>query len=227
MIVIVLIALFLIMLTSKNMITMTAIAGILGWGLTKKLNLKRWIIMIILGIGLATVLFYSPLKNRWHQELGSNINEVLTSESFDLHYPWTGTTLRVFQTRVCYELIDEQKAFLNGFGINASQKKIAEKQEQYQLYCGFNTYDFHNQYVQAFAELGIFGLLLLLLLLFVILKDYLKHKEIISFFFFIIMASIFITESYLWRQRGMIFFLVIYCLLIKIQPKINQLKSKA
>jgi len=217
---------FLVMLSSKNIITVTVLAGLLGWGFTKRLNLKRGLIMGVLGLGFASLLFYSPIKQRWNQEFGSDIQEVLTCEGFHIFYPWTGTTLRVFQARVFYELMEENKVYLTGFGINAVQGKIAEKQEYYQLYCGYNTYDFHNQYIQTFSELGILGIILLILLLFVIIRDYWKHRELMNLFFFIIMASVFITESYIWRQRGMIFFLVIYCLLIQVRPYLDQNNHK-
>ncbi len=218
---------FLVMLSSKNIITVTVLAALLGWGLTKRLNLKRGLIMGVLGLGLASLLFYSPIKQRWNQEFGSDIEEVLTCEGFHIFYPWTGTTLRIFQARVFYELMEENNVYLTGFGINAVQEKIAEKQEYYQLYCGYNTYDFHNQYIQTFSELGILGIILLIFLLFVIIRDYWKQRELMNLFFFIIMASVFITESYIWRQRGMIFFLVIYCLLIQVRPYLDQNNDKA
>jgi O-antigen ligase len=224
---IVLMAAFLVMLSSKNIIAVTTFAFLLGWVLTKKMNLRSGLILGLIGIGIASLLFYSPIKQRWHQEFGSDIQEVLTCEGFHIFYPWTGTTLRVFQARVFYELMGENEVFLTGFGINAVQDKIAEKQEHYQLYCGYNTYDFHNQYLQTFSELGLFGFLLLIFLLYVIIRDYWRHRELMGLFFFIVMASVFITESYIWRQRGMIFFLVIYCLLIKILPSLNQQKNEA
>ena len=224
---IVLMATFLVMLSSKNIIAVTTFAFLLGWVLTKKMNLRSGLVLGLIGIGIASLLFYSPIKQRWNQEFGSDIQEVLTCEGFHIFYPWTGTTLRVFQARVFYELMGENEVFLTGFGINAVQDKIAEKQEHYQLYCGYNTYDFHNQYLQTFSELGLFGFLLLILLLYVIIRDYWRHRELMGLFFFIVMASVFITESYIWRQRGMIFFLVIYCLLIKILPSLNQQKNEA
>jgi O-antigen ligase len=223
---IVLLAGFLVMLSSKNIIAVSIIALMLGWGLIKKLNLKTGLILGVAGLVIASLLFYSPIKQRWQQEFGSDLQEVFTCEGFHIFYPWTGTTLRLFQARVFYELMDENDVFFSGFGINAVQGKIAEKQEHYQLYCGYNTYDFHNQYIQTFSELGVVGFILLTFLLIILIRDYWKHKELMNLFFFIIMASVFVTESYLWRQRGMIFFLVIYCLLIKARPYLDLNKHK-
>jgi O-antigen ligase len=60
--------------------------------------------------------------------------------------------------------------------------------------------------------LGIFGLLLLLVILFVNLNNALKTKDFIHISFAVLMISLFLTESFLWRQRGVMFFTVMYCL---------------
>ncbi len=212
---------FLILLSSKNLIFITIISIIIGLLVSKKINLKRLAFIIILILGIFTILFYSPLKKRMDKEFTSNIKEVITCEKFNRVYPWTGSTIRLFQARIFYELFKENDIFFTGFGINASQEKIIQKQNQYNLYWGYNNYNFHNQYIQAFAELGFFGLILILLFLSVIFKGYLSSRELMSLFFFLVMMSVFMTESYLWRQRGLLHFLIIFSMLIKIhQPSI-------
>jgi len=210
---------FLLLLSSKNVFITTLFAGGLGLFLSKKLTLKRVLILGFFTVGLFSVMMLSPLKDRINQELASNVEEVFSKDKFNKVYPWTGTTIRLFQARIGYELLSENNLFLTGFGINASKEKIKEKHTLYNLYLGYNNYNFHNQYIQAFVELGVFGFLFILLLLVAIFKGYLKEKELIFLFFFILMASIFITESYIWRQRGMIFFFIIYGLLLKINEE--------
>lgn len=126
--------------------------------------------------------------------------------------------------------------FLSGFGLNASYPKIEEKAKQYNLYLGkdgtdgYQTKNFHNQYVQNFAELGIFGFIILLLILIVNIKKAYNSKDFVHFAFAILMISLFLTESFLWRQRGVVFFTVMYCLLIRelqrIIPKQNKIYEK-
>ncbi len=208
--------LFLILLASKNIIAVTFLAVIIGFFFTKKINRKRLLLIAFVGFGIAAVLFYSPVKERVEEELTSNVKEVLTCDKFNRVYPWTGTTIRLFQARVFYELFEENNKFLSGFGINASQEKIVEKQNTYNLYWGYNNYNFHNQYIQAFAELGFFGFIGILALLIVIFGKYISSKELIALFFVLIMGSVFLTESYVWRQRGMLHFLVLYGLLFRV-----------
>jgi len=210
---------FLVLLSSKNVFITTLFAGGLGLFLSKKITLKRVLFLGVLTVGLFSVIMLSPLKDRINQELTSNVEEVFTQDKFNRVYPWTGTTIRLFQARIGYELLNENNLFLTGFGVNASKNKIEEKRTFYNLYWGYNDYNFHNQYIQAFVELGVFGFLFILLFLVIIFKGYLKEKELIYLFFFILMISVFITESYIWRQRGMIFFFIVYGLLLKINEQ--------
>ncbi len=105
-----------------------------------------------------------------------------------------------------------------GFGLNASYPKIEEKAKHYNLFLGkegmegYQTKNFHNQYIQIFAELGVLGFILLLLMLTINVKIAYKSKDFVHFAFAILMISLFLTESFLWRQRGMVYFTMMYCL---------------
>ncbi len=124
-----------------------------------------------------------------------------------------GTALRVYQIRVFIELLQEENIFLTGFGLNASWTKIKEKRIEHNLYPGYEKFNFHNQYVQNFAELGVFGFILLIIMVLLTLKTAIKNKDFIHFSFAVLMISLFLTESFLWRQRGVVFFTMLYCIL--------------
>lgn len=209
---------FLILLSSKNLIITTLLTGIVGFFVVKKFR-RRYLLFLSGGLLLLAGIFYaSPLRQRMSVELTSNINEVLYCEDFTRIYPWTGSSIRLFQSRVFLELMQEDQVWMLGYGINASQEKIREKHLKYNLYRDFHNYNFHNQYLQAFAELGVFGFLFIVLFLAMILNGYRQSKDLMLLFFFVIMLAVFFTESYLWRHRGLLHFLVLYCLLFKTQP---------
>ena len=211
-----LLSLFLVMLASKNVIPTTVICLIIGFFVRKKISRRNGIIVVG---GLAIIiagLFFSPLKQRIQNELSSNLDEVLYNERFESKYPWTGTTIRVFQARVFGDLYKENDIFWLGLGMNASQAKIVEKHKEYNLYFGYNEYNFHNQYLQSFSELGIFGLILTVALLIVIFRHYWRHGDLLALFFGLLMTAVFITESLIWRHRGMLFFLIIFGLLLQL-----------
>lgn len=211
-------SLFLVMLSSKNVLLITTFCVVIGIFISNTKSIKKWWGLTVVLLGIGVVLFYGPLKKRWDAEIGSDITAALTAQKYSDVYPWTGTSFRLFQARISYEMLKEEGAWLTGFGINAVQDKIAEKQNEYLLYCGYNTYNFHNQYVQSFAELGIFGFLLVLGLLWVLFQLYLKNKEPFALFVFLVMAFVFLTETYIWRQRGMFHFLLLYGLLVSLLP---------
>ena len=205
---------FLVLLSSKNVIFSTIICIMLGF-LVQRISLKKIAVLGTLVLIISAVVLLTPLKNRVQQEFSSNIEEVLTAEKFNRVYPWTGTTLRVYQGRIFYELIDKDEVFLTGYGINAVKEKRIEKNKEYNLYWGYDDYNFHNQFIQTFAEIGVIGFLLIVFMLGALFKGYVSQKELLFLFVAILIAMIFLTETYIWRQRGMIHFLILYGILFK------------
>lgn len=216
--IIVVLGLFLWLLSSKNIILITSAALFFGVLLRGKYSSKQFMVLITAVAVVGALVLYSPVKRRWNNERHSDFKEALTAQSFGILYPWTGTSLRVFQGRMFYELLQENDTWLTGFGVNAAQDKLAEQQNRYNVYCGYNEYNFHNQYLQTFAELGIFGFLIVCGMLLLLFQNYRKQKELMALFLGLVLFSIFLTETYIWRQRGMIHFLVLFLLLFKIIP---------
>ena len=108
--------------------------------------------------------------------------------------------------------------------MNATQSKINDKCIQYNLYEGYgNTYNFHNQYNQTLAEIGIIGLLLLVSILIFGFKTAITNKDIFSIYVLIIFSTLLLTESLFNRQRGIFIFLIVYSLIIGFK---NQYSKK-
>jgi O-antigen ligase len=141
-----------------------------------------------------------------------SIGEAWESEQFNYNDYFPGTAFRVFQVRIFMELLQEEPAMLKGYGLNAAQGKIQAKAYRYNVYPEYRTYNFHNQYIQYFAELGILGLILLVIMLGITFKNAYQHKDFIHIAFAILMITLFLTESFLSRQRGIVFFIMFYCL---------------
>jgi len=152
-----------------------------------------------------------------------SIKEAWSNEKFSPNDFFPGTAFRVYQARLFFELFQEGKVFWTGFGLNASFKKLQEKANSYNVFQGneiqegYQNKNFHNQYIQNFAELGFFGFLILLLLVGIVFKNALQQKDFIQIAFAVLMISLFLTESFLWRQRGVVFFTAFYCLFTATQ----------
>ena len=255
-IVLMILLLLVFLLSSKNItvvfIGLMIVYHLFYSKLSKQLRLKN---LIIVGVLLISFAFIGKIKDRFKQEYetimtDSTVNDVIskngatvynvsikqswTNEKFQPNDFFPGTAFRVYQFRVFLELMHENNIFWQGFGLNASYNKIEEKGIFYNVYLGDGTKNlegyqkknFHNQYVQNFAELGIFGFLILIIMLFVNLKNGINNKNFIHISFAVLMISLFLTESFLWRQRGVMFFTIMYCLFnVRIPKYLNADKT--
>ncbi len=239
-IVISLLFLFIILLSSKNIILIFLLLNLIYFFFYSKVaNKMRIRNLILLVTIIGTILFFGKIKQRFSEEFKTNTNRSITHNvvektSDNVHYvsikeAWTGkkftpndffpgTAFRVYQISVFLEFLKEEPIFWNGFGLNASYPKLEEKGKAYNVFLGneksegYQKKNFHNQYIQIFAELGIFGLIILILMLIVSLKKGFENKDFLHISFTILMISLFLTESFLSRQRGVVFFTLFYCL---------------
>ncbi len=244
------IALLLVMiflLSSKNIIVVFILLLFVYMFFNRKSTFKK--VYLYLGFILFSatlILFFNKIKERFEIEIKSNvtsnsINESITSkglvynvsiydawnkEKFSGNDYFPGTALRVYQIRIFIELLLEENIFFNGYGLNASWGKIKQKRIEHNLHKGYESFNFHNQYIQNFAELGVFGLILLIIIVGLTLKNAIKSKDFIHFSFAILMISLFLTESFLWRQRGVVFFITMYCLFNSKTLINNSIKEK-
>ena len=223
---------FVILLASKNIILVFVLLILIQVFFYSKIaNRLRLRNLTLLLLVLGGILSFSKIKERFLIEFTSNtekslshnvtvnngvgvnnisIYEAWNKESFTHNDFFPGTSFRVYQLRMFTEFLEEDNIFWKGFGLNASLNKLLEKEKQYNLYPGYGTFNFHNQYVQNFAELGVIGFLLLLLILYLNTKKAFSTKDFMHIAFAVLMISLFLTESFLWRQRGVLFFMLLY-----------------
>lgn len=231
---------FVVLLSSKNIILVFLFLILIHFFFFSKSANKmrlRNIFLFVLIIGFA--FSFGKIKERFQLEFQTNSNKSLssnvikglpegvhnvsiveawTNEKFTPNDFFPGTAFRVYQARLFFEFLKEEDIFWKGFGLNASYKKLEEKAVFYNVFQGNNEIEgyqkknFHNQYIQVFAELGFIGFLILILILLFNLKKAIKDKDFMHIAFAVLMISLFLTESFLWRQRGVVFFTAFYCL---------------
>jgi O-antigen ligase len=155
-----------------------------------------------------------------------SLSQAWNLDNFNEEHFFPGTALRVFQVRVFKEMLDEQNIFFTGFGLGASQPEIEKKVEEHQLSLGYKIFNFHNQYIQTFAELGVFGFLILVLMLLINLKNAIFNKNFLHLVFALTMIILLLTESMFCRQRGIIFFIILYCIFNSAEH-LKPIKEKA
>ena len=233
-------AAFIFMLSSKTVIItnvlLTGIYLMFYSGLSKRIRIAALALVVVV---TATAVYYGKIKERLVSEYTANTavekavggvnhisaKEALTKSHFEPNDYFNGTSFRLYQIRIFTEMLQEDPVFFTGYGLNASMQKIEQKGIEHNVYLGdgqnkgYQQQNFHNQYVETFADLGIIGFLLLLIILGYNLKNSLCTKDFVHIAFAILMIALLLTESFLWRQRGIVFFTVIYCLYNGLQPK--------
>ncbi|WP_188361547.1 O-antigen ligase family protein [Flavobacterium orientale] len=231
---------FLLLLSSKNILLVSLGILIVNYFFVfrKTINLKTSIFLVV-AVFFVIFLFFGKIKERFNEEFQSNLIENIDARKFNNNMQgvnvisakeawenkkftpndyFPGIAFRVLQIRIFCELLVEEPIKWKGFGLNAAQKKIDEKVETYNLFEGNEELDgylnknFHNQYIQIFAEIGFFGLLIILTMLFFNSIKTIQTKDFMQITFAILMISLFLTESFLSRQRGIMFFILLYCL---------------
>ncbi|SFI62356.1 O-antigen ligase family protein [Olleya namhaensis] len=203
----------LILLSSKMILAILAISLFIYFIYFNKFTNTYKVIASGALICMVIALSSKQLVTRLQEEAKfTKFNEVLKKERFDRVYLWTGTSFRLFQLRLLSEQIQEDKIILSGYGLFASRLSLKDKHEYYNTYKGFHYYNYHNQYAQILSEGGVFALILLLLILLNSIKSALRSKDFLFITFSILLIMLFITESFLWVQRGLIFSSVLLCL---------------
>lgn len=246
-------ALFIILLSSKNIIIIFGLLNLvyLFYFSTSAYQMRLRNLIVFIGI-LGLVLTFGRIKDRIAIEFADHstksvshhvihdlpqtvnilsIREAWEKEQFTPNDFFPGTAFRIYQFRLFLDFLKEDQIFWTGFGYAASQSKIEAKGIAYNVFLGndkldgYQTNNFHNQYVQIFAETGVFGFLFLVLILGLMLKNGVKNKDFLIISFAILMFSVFLTESFLWRQRGIVFFVAFYCLFLNNKTSENSLEN--
>jgi len=227
------------LLSSKNIIVIDVLLIIVYYlffsGLPKKTAIITTIVFCIMALGLG---YYSKIHERILHEMqpaivpttstgihNVTIGEAWHNDKFASNHYFNGTAFRVYQIRIFTEMLQEEPILFTGYGLNTSIIKIDEKGREHNIYIGdgkggqgYNKFNFHNQYIEAFADLGIFGFLIVVAAVVINLRNGIKLKYFVHIAFAILMISLFLTESFLWRQRGVVFFTLFYCVFNNLQP---------
>lgn len=236
---------FIFFLSSKSVIFIDIILIIWYYTYFSKtvLSVKTVTIVSFFAFFVLSFVFVPQIKNRFfteyetafvdntvNKDFGDNNNKVF---NISLNQAWNkkefkpndffpGTAIRIFQIRIFKEMMIEEKNFLTGFGLDATQDKIKEKTKKYKLYPFYGELNFHNQYIQTFSELGLFGFLILVIMLSLNLKNAVVAKDFLHIVFAFSMIVLFLTESFFCRQRGIVFFITLYCIFNSVNaPNIN------
>ena len=208
--------LLLLMLSSSRMIILVTVPLVL-WGTMRRWaalkDKKIWIGMIVIVVALGSVPFLQRVADLKNTDL-----DLVTRQEYAYDTPFNGITLRLVQWRLGWEILNEKQAWLTGTGQDKKQSLLDEQYRELGVYTGnsdlgdtgYLGYNFHNQYVETLVGTGIIGFASFLLLLGYILATGRKER-IFPLAFFVLTALLFMTESVLERQAGIMLFCLAAC----------------
>lgn len=223
----------LVLLSSKNIILITLIfCAVIAFIFYKTIKFKKIAGFLLLGLIIITPISYKII-DRFQEEIkDTKRNTILNNNtinvsvynawnqnSFTPNHFFNGTSFRIFQMRIFKEIMTENNTYLFGFGASGEQETISNKLIDYDLHENYWNLNFHNQYIQSFASLGIFGILTLILMNGINLLKSIRTRDILYIFFSVISISIMFSESLFERQRGIVFYVVLFCLFNSMNQK--------
>lgn len=203
-------------LLASKLILVTGILLLLikqGKFIKERLKFSRF---TCLGIIVFLMILLIPLGQRFSKIFNPRL-DMVNQESYSYDSPLNGLNLRLIQSRLGIEILQQEKAWTNGVGIDRSQELLNKKYKGKGIYTGYEgtadtgylNYNFHNQYMETLVRSGIIGLLLLLIIMSVLIKTSSQNKFASPWEIGIILLF-FITESVLERQIGIVYFCMMY-----------------
>ncbi len=211
---------FIVLLSSKNVIVVLAallIIYLVQYSYSHKKNEKYKLVLIIIvftGLFASLVLTNNPVSKRFKETFVTDISVVLRDHySTDMYF--SGLQFRLIAWKFSLQIIKDKKKYLLGVGPSRAQPELDAKYRNANMYsgeqpnskAGYIGYNAHNQFVQTFLQSGILGLLLLLGMIFFLCRKALIEKNDTFLSIIVLTATLFLTESVLEGQYGIVLFL--------------------
>jgi O-antigen ligase len=200
------IAFFLLVVVLTNSRSAIIVAGIILMGSVfyPAVKKRKYIMSAILFLMLLAAVFIAKIAMPHAFNRFSGIVEVIKADRMEDIKHWNGTTLRV---QIYYSSMEIIK---DNFWIGVSPGDARDELIQNYKKHGFRhaverNYDAHNQFLQSFIGIGIFGFLLLCSIIGLPFIYAIRERDYILFSFTIMLFFLFLFESMLQKQAGVMF----------------------
>jgi O-antigen ligase len=198
--------LFQYFLSSRTNIIISILLGMIMIIIDRKYFPSRYLQLLFVGIFVLLVFFNRNERFRQlntHTLFVKDMNMDILSSVSTRVLLWDSALDIIKQNFWTGVGTGDLKAQLSAQNLKNGYKKV-----------GNISFNAHNEYLEVFIKLGIFGFLWFVILLFTPFYVALKNKDILLFGFLLIVCINFLTESMLNRQAGILFFMFFYSILI-------------
>ena len=156
-------------------------------------RLKPLLLVVFVLLSLITVFFVRsvPSANNRCLQTFQRVKEARDLRTADIRwYIWESSL----------DVIEEHPIW--GVGTGDVRDSLTEKQRE----AGIPSFNSHNQFLNTWVAVGIFGLLAFVVLLLMSLWRSFRYKSLLYFVFLLIIIGNCLTESILEKQMGLVFF---------------------
>ena len=223
---IVLLVVGMVLLSSKLFLILTI--GYLGYTAYQELNKDQQYISGKWGLGAAVLIigigvFGLGSVNKRFMALTEGSFKVLQQEHFTYDTSFNSLTLRLLLLKFGGEILAQEKAWWSGVGVGDAQHEMDKMIVHYNVYhgnpqlgdVGYLGYNYHNQFVEFWMQIGILGMLLWGGVVFTGFKIAWSQPIYYPLYWFMIAVLLFsCIESFLERQRGVLLFAYFFPLLM-------------
>jgi len=131
----------------------------------------------------------------------SKLNEILFYKG--VYHPFTP---RLIQWQCSIDILDENDSWFYGVGTGDVKPLLQACYQDKKFWGHLYNYNLHNEYLEEMVRHGLIGLSLLLLAFLYPMVVAIKQKQYLYIYFILIFMLACISESFLNRQKGVIFY---------------------
>lgn len=183
------------------------------------------------GLAIIGVLLMLPLISRMSFIQNPGPSMAFSDNFAGLPEP-NGLQLRLIFLRFGVEILSEQDAWTSGAGMTRSQILLNYKIRYYGMYLGtqvgtdtgYLNYNFHNQWMETLVRQGIAGLILLIVTMIAPLVSA-RERSTLPLLFLPVFLALFLTESVLQRQAGLVLVCLYLSSFLMTQPQAHKVNS--
>lgn len=204
-----LLTLFFLLLNNSRTITLAALLLLIGFGISYMIRGNKRIFLFLLGFTLFMVGAFVVLPSR--------TKDLMKTDHFIESFQ-KDPRARIWPA--AYELGCDKP--LLGYGLNNVTVRLVDKYLETGFWEGAaQKYGPHNEYLNAWLQLGVVGILLFLALLVSIPLCVSRERRPFALFFTLVCAFVFLTEAMMDRYQGCLTFSFFLALLAKNDRKIE------
>ncbi|MBP7261893.1 MAG: O-antigen ligase family protein, partial [Bacteroidia bacterium] len=194
---------------------------ITGWSLKKRVIAGMATVVLVLILFLSNQFVLKRYLTEWNTDFS-----VVKQEQYFYNTPFSGSSLRLVLWKHSLHIIREQQAWIAGVGTGDFQDLLNQRYLESGMFMGdqrrgdkgYEGYNPHNQYVEAFLSTGALGLSCLLFwLVCLFLQSYKVRKP--EYSYLIVFVSVLcLTECFLSANKGIVWFVFFSYLLVNTKP---------